>query len=186
MGLDTRLSILEYLHRSMGEKYRPCPLLGEYVKAGRLGRKVGKGCSNTEPGHRLTLVVIQRPTRRNGRRSRPAQDPQEAVRVFLDWSHRKSPRQKIFIWLSALICVDAGWYARSGRAESAMSVDKGPAGGTTVYGFDLAGPRTDITRARRGVDPRIMVLPECQRDGGSAWCHGSAGKKGWQLDPGTP
>jgi 3-hydroxybutyryl-CoA dehydrogenase len=43
VGLDTRLSILEYLHRSMGEKYRPCPLLSQYVKAGRLGRKVGRG-----------------------------------------------------------------------------------------------------------------------------------------------
>ena len=43
VGLDTRLSILEYLHRSLGEKYRPCPLLAQYVKAGRLGRKVGKG-----------------------------------------------------------------------------------------------------------------------------------------------
>src|SRR5260221_2319301 len=46
VGLDTRLSILEYLHRSLGEKYRPCPLLGEYVKAGRLGRKVGRGVSD--------------------------------------------------------------------------------------------------------------------------------------------
>ena len=43
VGLDTRLAILEYLHRSMGEKYRPCPLLAQYVKAGRLGRKVGRG-----------------------------------------------------------------------------------------------------------------------------------------------
>ena len=43
VGLDTRLSILEYLHRTMGEKYRPCPLLAQYVKAGRLGRKVGRG-----------------------------------------------------------------------------------------------------------------------------------------------
>jgi 3-hydroxybutyryl-CoA dehydrogenase len=43
VGLDTRLSILEYLHKSMGEKYRPCPLLVQYVKAGRLGKKVGKG-----------------------------------------------------------------------------------------------------------------------------------------------
>lgn len=43
VGLDTRLSILEYLHRSLGEKYRPCPLLAQYVEAGRLGRKVGKG-----------------------------------------------------------------------------------------------------------------------------------------------
>ncbi len=43
VGLDTRLSILEYLHKSMGEKYRPCPLLAQYVKAGRLGKKVGRG-----------------------------------------------------------------------------------------------------------------------------------------------
>ena len=43
VGLDTRLSILEYLHRSLGEKYRPCPLIAQYVKAGRLGRTVGRG-----------------------------------------------------------------------------------------------------------------------------------------------
>ena len=43
VGLDTRLSILEYLHKSMGEKYRPCPLLSQFVKAGRLGKKVGRG-----------------------------------------------------------------------------------------------------------------------------------------------
>ena len=43
VGLDTRLSVLEYLHRSLGEKYRPCPLLVDYVNAGRLGRKVGRG-----------------------------------------------------------------------------------------------------------------------------------------------
>jgi len=43
VGLDTRLSILEYLHKSLGEKYRPCPLLAQYVKAGRLGKKAGRG-----------------------------------------------------------------------------------------------------------------------------------------------
>ena len=43
VGLDTRLSILEYLHHSLGEKFRPCPLLVQYVKAGRLGRKTGRG-----------------------------------------------------------------------------------------------------------------------------------------------
>jgi 3-hydroxybutyryl-CoA dehydrogenase len=43
VGLDTRLSILEYLHRSLGDKYRPAPLLVQYVKAGRLGRKAGRG-----------------------------------------------------------------------------------------------------------------------------------------------
>jgi len=43
VGLDTRLSILEYLHRSLGEKFRPAPLLVQYVKAGRLGKKAGRG-----------------------------------------------------------------------------------------------------------------------------------------------
>jgi 3-hydroxybutyryl-CoA dehydrogenase len=43
VGLDTRLSILQYLHRTLGEKFRPCPLLEQHVKGGRLGRKVGKG-----------------------------------------------------------------------------------------------------------------------------------------------
>ena len=43
VGLDTRLSILQYLHRTLGEKFRPCPLLEQHVKAGRLGRKAGRG-----------------------------------------------------------------------------------------------------------------------------------------------
>ena len=43
VGLDTRLSILKYLHRTLGEKYRPCPLIEQYVSAGRLGRKSGRG-----------------------------------------------------------------------------------------------------------------------------------------------
>lgn len=43
VGLDTRLHILEYLHKALGEKFRPCPLLVQHVKAGRLGRKSGKG-----------------------------------------------------------------------------------------------------------------------------------------------
>jgi 3-hydroxybutyryl-CoA dehydrogenase len=43
VGLDTRLHILEYLHKTLGEKYRPAPLLVQYVNAGRLGRKSGRG-----------------------------------------------------------------------------------------------------------------------------------------------
>ena len=43
VGLDTRLGVLEFLHKSLGEKYRPCPLLVQYVKAGRLGKKTGRG-----------------------------------------------------------------------------------------------------------------------------------------------
>ena len=44
IGLDTCLSVMEVLHRGMGEsKYRPSPLLRKYVEAGWLGRKSGKG-----------------------------------------------------------------------------------------------------------------------------------------------
>lgn len=44
IGLDTVLSILEVLYDGYGDpKYRPCPLLRQYVKAGWLGKKVGKG-----------------------------------------------------------------------------------------------------------------------------------------------
>ncbi len=43
VGLDTRLAILRFLHRTLGEKFRPCPLLEQYVAAGRLGRKAGRG-----------------------------------------------------------------------------------------------------------------------------------------------
>lgn len=50
VGLDTRLHILEYLHKTLGEKFRPAPLLVQYVKAGRLGRKAGRGVY-AYPGH---------------------------------------------------------------------------------------------------------------------------------------
>ncbi len=44
IGLDTCLSILEILHRELGDpKYRPCPLLRSYVQAGYLGKKSGRG-----------------------------------------------------------------------------------------------------------------------------------------------
>jgi 3-hydroxybutyryl-CoA dehydrogenase len=44
IGLDTCLAIMNVLHEGFGDsKYRPCPLLRQYVAAGRLGRKTGRG-----------------------------------------------------------------------------------------------------------------------------------------------
>ena len=44
IGLDTCVSIMEVLHDGLGDpKYAPCPLLRQYVAAGRLGRKTGRG-----------------------------------------------------------------------------------------------------------------------------------------------
>jgi 3-hydroxybutyryl-CoA dehydrogenase len=42
-GWDTRLTVLQYLHRTLGEKFRPSPLIIKLVKSGRYGRKVGRG-----------------------------------------------------------------------------------------------------------------------------------------------
>jgi 3-hydroxybutyryl-CoA dehydrogenase len=44
IGLDTCVAIMDVLRAGLGdEKYAPCPLLHEYVRAGRLGRKSGRG-----------------------------------------------------------------------------------------------------------------------------------------------
>lgn len=43
VGLDVRLSVLQRLHQTLGELYRPNNLFLQYVQAGRLGKKVGRG-----------------------------------------------------------------------------------------------------------------------------------------------
>ena len=44
IGLDTCVAIMEVLHAGLGsDRYAPCPLLRQYVQAGRLGRKSGRG-----------------------------------------------------------------------------------------------------------------------------------------------
>lgn len=50
VGLDARLRNVEYLHETLGERFRPSPLLVKYVKAGRLGRKTGRGFYEYENG----------------------------------------------------------------------------------------------------------------------------------------
>ena len=53
IGLDTCLNILEVLHRELGDdRYRPCPLLRQYVAAGWLGRKTGRGFHSYPPRSR--------------------------------------------------------------------------------------------------------------------------------------
>ncbi|WP_240377032.1 3-hydroxyacyl-CoA dehydrogenase [Bacillus piscicola] len=54
VGLDTRLRNLEYLHETLGERFRPSPLLRKYVQANRLGRKTGKGVYDYTKGENDT------------------------------------------------------------------------------------------------------------------------------------
>lgn len=52
-GWDTRLAVLKHLHQTLGEKFRPCPLILKMVKAGRYGRKVGHGVYRYENGQKV-------------------------------------------------------------------------------------------------------------------------------------
>jgi len=52
-GWDTRLAVLQYLHQTLGEKFRPCPLINKMVKAGRTGRKSGHGIYVYENGRKV-------------------------------------------------------------------------------------------------------------------------------------
>jgi len=52
-GWDTRFAVLQYLHRVLGEKFRPCPLIEKMVKAKRYGRKVGQGVYRYEHGKKV-------------------------------------------------------------------------------------------------------------------------------------
>lgn len=52
-GWDTRLSVLRYLNQTLGDKFRPCPLIIKMVAAGRLGRKTGHGVYRYQDGQKL-------------------------------------------------------------------------------------------------------------------------------------
>ena len=66
IGLDTCVAIMEVLHDGLGDpKYAPCPLLRQYVQAGRLGRKSGRGFYAYE----LTWTSSSPPSSTRSRRS---------------------------------------------------------------------------------------------------------------------
>lgn len=52
-GWDTRLAVIQHLYATLGEKFRPCPLILKMVKAGRYGRKVGHGVYKYEDGQKV-------------------------------------------------------------------------------------------------------------------------------------
>jgi len=52
-GWDTRLAVLRYLHQTLGDRFRPHPLIIKMVAAGRLGRKSGHGIYRYENGQRV-------------------------------------------------------------------------------------------------------------------------------------
>jgi 3-hydroxybutyryl-CoA dehydrogenase len=52
-GWDTRLAVLRYLHQTLGDRFRPCPLIIKMVAAGRVGRKSGRGVYVYEAGERV-------------------------------------------------------------------------------------------------------------------------------------
>jgi 3-hydroxybutyryl-CoA dehydrogenase len=52
-GWDTRLAVLKHLHATLGEKFRPCPLISKLVTAGRFGRKAGRGIYDYIDGVRV-------------------------------------------------------------------------------------------------------------------------------------
>jgi 3-hydroxybutyryl-CoA dehydrogenase len=53
-GWDTRLAVLRYLHQTLGDRFRPCPLIIKMVAAGRVGRKAGRGVYAYEDGQRVS------------------------------------------------------------------------------------------------------------------------------------
>jgi 3-hydroxybutyryl-CoA dehydrogenase len=52
-GWDTRLAVLKYLHQTLGERFRPCPLIIKMVASGRIGRKAGRGIYVYEDGKKV-------------------------------------------------------------------------------------------------------------------------------------
>ncbi|WP_247728275.1 3-hydroxyacyl-CoA dehydrogenase/enoyl-CoA hydratase family protein [Halovivax limisalsi] len=57
VGLDVGLHVQEYMHETLGDAYRPCPMTEEKVEAGELGKKTGKGVYDYEDGEGVEIPV---------------------------------------------------------------------------------------------------------------------------------
>ena len=142
IGLDTCVAIMDVLHEGSGDpKYAPCPLLRQYVPAGRLGRKSGRGF------YSIDLDPWIRLPQRNGlscRKTGPRH--RSGGRCACCWSTT--------IRDSALSC---GRRSRTSRSRSTRPATRPrPSGGSpTRAGRDRA-------RRRHARDGRARLLPRAE------------------------
>jgi len=160
VGLDVRLSILEFLHRTLGEAYRPNQLLVQHVRAGRLGRKVGRGVyAYDERGER----IAGEPGRRPRARKRPGYAPEGLSGMKRKVSTGQAPPSTA----SAPTYSAAGWKQpknqRAARAASPCRVSmRGGSPGSRVTSKESSGAASPSPTALRYASLRVQQLKKAR------------------------